>query len=98
MVAWLAGVGRRAQLHSALAVLDAFLRRWRWRPSLQLRIVRTPSPSEQLGQSRRHLRRAVAHRCTCKPWRFGPYACAWMKDGCGGGGDFPVVDDWPPAP
>ena len=40
----------------------------------------------------------VAHRCTCKPWRFGPYACAWMKDGCGGGGDFPVVDDWPPAP
>ena len=41
---------------------------------------------------------AVAHRCTCKPWRFGPYACAWMKDGCGGGGYFPVVDDWPPAP
>ena len=37
-------------------------------------------------------------RCTCKPWRFGPYACAWMKDGCGGGGYFPVVDDWPPAP
>ena len=51
MVAWLAGVGRRAQLHSALAVLGAFLRRRRRRPSLQLRIVRTPSPSEQLDQS-----------------------------------------------